>query len=275
MAKSFDERPEIAADKWIRYIDEHIKEDLSIKRLAMEFGYSERHFYDVFLLHFNILPGRYIEKRRLYLAAQHLQNEELTVEEVVVDYHFLSENAFRRAFFKAFKTEPENYCGYEYKVDNMRQYYVENKDAIRVRFVQMDSLYMVDFDAHTRKKQYKSEDLVEYITRKLQEKENEASDKVIVWKNMRTYSKCLIGPVIESEKDGPADCIVQIKGGKFAMIESKEESDAKNLQEAYQKLYRLAFAGWLWENWSKVDLWRLSYVKYCEGKLYFLIPIIE
>lgn len=28
MAKSFDERPEIAADKWIRYIDEHIKEDV-------------------------------------------------------------------------------------------------------------------------------------------------------------------------------------------------------------------------------------------------------
>lgn len=60
----------------------------------MEFGYSERHFYDVFLLHFNILPGQYIEKRRLYLAAQHLQNEELTVEEVVEEYHFLSEKAF-------------------------------------------------------------------------------------------------------------------------------------------------------------------------------------
>ena len=87
-----------------------------------------------------------------------------------------------------------------------------------------------------------------------------------------------MGSVIEQDSDKvyamPKDSVVHVNGGKYAVLESRAECDKDNLKDRYQILYRLAFAGWLWENWVRIDFDRLSFVEYEKGKLYFYVPVM-
>lgn len=67
------ERKIYGLNEWIDYIDEHIKEELTAKNLATVFGYSERHFRNVFQIYYDIKLNDYIRRRKLYFAAQELK----------------------------------------------------------------------------------------------------------------------------------------------------------------------------------------------------------
>ena len=60
-------------DTWIDYINEHIREDLTIENLAVEFGYSVQHFRHIFSLYYGMTASDYIRKKKLQLMAESIR----------------------------------------------------------------------------------------------------------------------------------------------------------------------------------------------------------
>ena len=102
------ERKIYGLNEWIDYIDEHIEEELTAKNLATVFGYSERHFRNVFQIYYDIKLNDYIRRRKLYFAAQELKKGKKP-ETVARQYAFKSSSRFSRAFHEEYGMTPEKY----------------------------------------------------------------------------------------------------------------------------------------------------------------------
>lgn len=89
----------------INYIEENIKEDLTLTKMAKVVGVNPHILSNLFSLLANIGIAEYIRLRRLSLAAIDLQNG-MSVMEVAVLYQYTSAIAFSRAFTKFYGIKP-------------------------------------------------------------------------------------------------------------------------------------------------------------------------
>lgn len=94
--------------KTIDYIDEHIKEDLSVDTLASIAGFSTYHYYKVFSSYVHLSVMDYITKRRLQFALQDLINGARIID-IAMDYGFETHAGFNKAFKRAFGYPPSLY----------------------------------------------------------------------------------------------------------------------------------------------------------------------
>lgn len=274
------------SEAWIRYIDEHLTQGLTVAALAENFFYSERHFTNTFELYFGIRPGRYMKKRKMYLAASELKNRESDISRIVEKYGFSSMMTFENDFIEEFGCYPMEYNGEEYKAENLRQYYEIYKQTILVSYVELEDMYVAGEDLLARTNyEEDSGDLVESIACLLREEEYKDVEeqigdiRVVVWQTIESEMgtnepTCLIGPEISSQGAFSSKYhSVKIIGGSYAMIESLNPYDKDSLAEIYRNLYRCSFDGWLRSNQEKIDLERITFIRYFHGKLYFYIPI--
>lgn len=266
---------------WIQYIDTYLKENLTVKGLADAFNYSERHFTDTFEMYYGVRPGMYIRKRRLYLAAKELRQGETDMDKLVEEYGFPSMATFRRNFREEFLCNPEDYEGEEYKVENLSRYYTYHKKKLKIYYEEMADLTMAGKNVFSyRGRQEDAVDLIESITWMLQYEDfherQRMENKIVVWETdpEKKEHKCLVGPELKCG-DMPKENYrnMTIRGGFYIVMETLHKSDMKNLTDTYRMMYRCAYAGWLRENQERIDLSRLSFVRYKKGKLYFYIPI--
>ena len=72
-------------EKCIKFIEDHIKEDLTVKEIANQSGYSLYHFCRVFNLCKGVSVMEYIRGRRLSLAALELFNGRKIID-IAFDY---------------------------------------------------------------------------------------------------------------------------------------------------------------------------------------------
>ena len=271
------------AEDWIRYIDEHIHENLTVSMLADAFNYSERHYTDTFEMYFGVRPGKYIQKRKLYCVATAMKQKKKGIDELVKSYGFSSYAAFSKMFQEEFSCRPEDYK-VEYKLDNMNQYYSFYKKEMKITTTHISDRIVAGKNvSQEHKKREHVGDLIESISWFLQYDEasyEKETAQIVVWKTAKERGKhyCLVGQQLKEESDFDKldsklyEKII-IEGGKYAVAETLDGSDRENLTDAYRRMYRLAFGGWLRENQEKADLNRLTFVQYQNGKLYFYIPI--
>ena len=73
-------KEEFRNEEWIRYIDEHMKEELTAEQLAKEFHYSKDHFRKEFQDVFGMGPITYITQRKVQFAAKALREGKLPAE---------------------------------------------------------------------------------------------------------------------------------------------------------------------------------------------------
>lgn len=277
----------VRADEWIQYIEDHIQEKLNLEAMAAHFNYSYRHFSNMFMIYYGMSPATYIKKRRLYLAAKELREEKTSVDIVAEKYKFPSASLFQKMFYDEFHTTPEFYSLKEFRVEPLKEYHMNNKDKIRIQIREEEEFYMMGHSV-IPKRRYESEfaDVISFTVARLKLKSqlfqeaslsNKDAERIVLWKSIRETgeSECICGPLVtEQTKELEEWKKVHIKGGKYVVMESVEESDRKNLYNTYRMLYRCAFASWVKDNISKVDFSRITYVRYCEEKLYFYIPIV-
>lgn len=95
-------------EKCIDFIEEHIKEDITIEEIANHSGYSLYHFCRVFSLCTGMSVMEYIRGRRLSLAATELFKGRKIID-VAMDYGFETHSGFSKAFRKAFGYSPSKY----------------------------------------------------------------------------------------------------------------------------------------------------------------------
>lgn len=91
------------------YIEEHIREPITLHQLARAAGYSPWHSGRIFKELIGKTPFEYIRKFRLSRAAVKLRDEDQKIIDVAFDFVFDSHEGFTRAFSKQFGMSPNYY----------------------------------------------------------------------------------------------------------------------------------------------------------------------
>lgn len=97
--------------KSIEYIEKNIKEELTLKIIANQVGYSEFHFSRIFKEQMGISIMDYVQERRLILASKEIFNGRKIVD-VSMDYCYETHSGFSKAFKKKFGFTPTQHLIY-------------------------------------------------------------------------------------------------------------------------------------------------------------------
>lgn len=95
-------------DESVRYIKEHINEELTAQKIADHAGYSVFHFCRIFSLIKNITVMEYIRKYRLSTARSELESNKKIID-VALQYGFETASGFTKSFRKEFGYTPTSY----------------------------------------------------------------------------------------------------------------------------------------------------------------------
>lgn len=85
-------------NKTIRYMEEHLTEEIDYEQLAQIACCSPYHFQRMFAYMAEVPLSEYIRRRRMSLAAVDLQDKEAKIIDVAMKYGYTSPTAFNRAF---------------------------------------------------------------------------------------------------------------------------------------------------------------------------------
>lgn len=91
--------------KTIDYIEENLKESISIEECARRSGFSKFHFHRIFGIHLDVTLMEYVRRRRLGYAMLDVING-CRILDIALDYGYSSERSFCRAFQQEFGQLP-------------------------------------------------------------------------------------------------------------------------------------------------------------------------
>jgi AraC family transcriptional regulator len=95
-------------EKSIEFMEDHIRENITIEEIANQSGYSLYHFCRVFNLCMGVSAMEYIRERRMSLASTELFKGRKVID-IAVDYGFETSGGFTKAFRKAYGYTPTQY----------------------------------------------------------------------------------------------------------------------------------------------------------------------
>ncbi len=104
------------ADEIIKYIDEHIHENLRLKEVATKFNYCEKQLRTIVLKKVGMLPKRYVITSKLKKACELLDSTTYTVEYIAYSLGFSSASHFMNLFKKTYKITPIEYRQHSKKI---------------------------------------------------------------------------------------------------------------------------------------------------------------
>ena len=277
-------KEEFRNEEWIRYIDEHMKEELTAEQLAKEFHYSKDHFRKEFQDVFGMGPITYITQRKVQFAAKALREGKLPAE-VGKEYGFCSRNGFDKAFRRVFYTSPAKYARAGAKVVNLDRYYSEYKDKIKISYIDMDEIKMAGWTIIANRREadipaqlafWLDEHSPQYRKLNALTGEEKGRDKIALWYQEKENIEYILGPIVESFDNLPEDAFqVTIAAGRYAVFESDQENDMENLPETVRMFARCVLYGWIREHRDELSLQRLTFERYTSQKMYLYVPVSE
>ena len=107
----------IAVEQMKQYIQEHIKDTISLMDLSRVAGYSMYHTSHIFKECEGVSPFEYIRKQRLISSAFSLRHRSQKVIDVAFDYMFSSHEGYTRAFSKTFGISPKQFASIKKRED--------------------------------------------------------------------------------------------------------------------------------------------------------------
>lgn len=111
--------------KIVRYIDERIKEELTITEIADMAGYSAHHIYKIFRVYSPYPIMAYIRRKKLYAAASEMYTGR-KLYDIALDYGFETPAGFYKAFKSVFGCSPGAYKNKMKEGKTMHIDYVKN-----------------------------------------------------------------------------------------------------------------------------------------------------
>lgn len=96
-------------EKIVEYIEENLNEDLTLDKIAKELNYSKFYIARVFVEKTECTIYKYIQGRRLTLAAQKLVETQKPIIEIAYEAHYNSQQAFTLAFHQLYFCTPQTY----------------------------------------------------------------------------------------------------------------------------------------------------------------------
>lgn len=97
------------AKKVTAYIEEHLEEDLSLEHIADALNYSKFYIARAFSKETGCTVYKYIQGRRLTLAAKKLVETKKPIIEIACEAHYTSQQAFTLAFSQLYLCTPQTY----------------------------------------------------------------------------------------------------------------------------------------------------------------------
>ncbi|HEX2946125.1 MAG TPA: helix-turn-helix domain-containing protein [Clostridia bacterium] len=101
--------------KSIDFIDENVKQEVTIEECANAAGFSKYHYYRLFGLYVGISAMDYVRKRKLAYAMYDICQGKRILD-VALDYNYSSERSFSRAFLQEFGDNPSKFRGVNYSI---------------------------------------------------------------------------------------------------------------------------------------------------------------
>ncbi|MCI9441669.1 MAG: helix-turn-helix transcriptional regulator [Ruminococcus sp.] len=95
--------------KVVDYIETHIDKDLSLDKIANALNYSKFYIARIFTEETKCTVYKYIQGRRLTMAAQKLVETEQPIVEIAYEAHYDSQQAFTLAFKQFYGCTPKIY----------------------------------------------------------------------------------------------------------------------------------------------------------------------
>ncbi len=84
----------------IDYIEENLKEALTVDKIAEVTGFSSYHYYRLFNAYVGMPVMQYVRRRRMLHGINELFNNEKRIIDVALDYGFNTHSGFSKAFHK-------------------------------------------------------------------------------------------------------------------------------------------------------------------------------
>ncbi|MDR1624800.1 MAG: AraC family transcriptional regulator [Tannerellaceae bacterium] len=91
------------------YMNENIERKIALKEMASYFGYSESHFYRLFLKEVHYSPMHYFLRLKIERACQFLLNTRMKVNQISFKLGFEDQFYFSRIFTKVMGVSPKKY----------------------------------------------------------------------------------------------------------------------------------------------------------------------
>ena len=98
-----------AIKKVIDYIEKHLDEEMELDNIARHAGYSKFHLNRIFTEETGTTIHKYLQLRRLTIAAEKLAKTEIPVAQIAYEAGYHSQQAFSLAFKKIYLYPPKLY----------------------------------------------------------------------------------------------------------------------------------------------------------------------
>ena len=172
-------------ERAVEYIEAHLNENIGLRDVAGEIGYSYYHMTRLFSSVLGESAGRYIQRRRLYQASGQLLRSGRSVIEIALDSGFASPEAFSRAFKAAFGSSPAEYrkAGLDLVVNAKRElspgdvYHIANNISHTPEILTLKEMKIADVRGTTSLSQNRLPGLWEEFLRLRGERGRFASDE--------------------------------------------------------------------------------------------------
>ncbi len=96
-------------EKSINYIEENIKEKITLDDIAKHLFSSKYHFHRIFKVITNQKLMEYVRMRKLSLSLNDLMYTDLTIEDIALDFGFEHVQSYNRSFKKTFGISPSQF----------------------------------------------------------------------------------------------------------------------------------------------------------------------
>jgi len=93
----------------IDYIEENLKEELTVESIAKLTGFSTYHYYRLFNAYVGMPVMQYIRRRRLLYGINELVKHGKRIIDIAMDYGFNTHSGFSKAFLKEYGCSPTQY----------------------------------------------------------------------------------------------------------------------------------------------------------------------
>lgn len=103
-----DSRKDVV-EKVLAYIEEHLEQEMTLKKIAEFAGYSRFHLNRMFMEETGDTIHRYVKDRRLTAAAQKLTGTEISIAQIAMEAGYHSQQAFSLAFKQKYSCPPGAY----------------------------------------------------------------------------------------------------------------------------------------------------------------------
>ena len=107
--RNVDMSEDKVVQKVVSYIEEHIQEELSLDKIAAALDYPKFYIARTFAEQAGITIYKYIQGRRLTLAAEKLARTRKPIVEIAYEAHYNSQQAFTLAFGRLYQCTPQTY----------------------------------------------------------------------------------------------------------------------------------------------------------------------